>query len=57
MGDEYYLGYMGPEKKCMFFKISQIEPEVTCIVIFAVIKPESEINRRRNVTGLFIQLN
>ena len=57
MGDDYYMGYLGPEKKCMFFEISPREPEVTCIVIFAVIRPEPEINRRRKATGPFSQLN
>jgi len=56
-GDSYYMGYLKPEKKCLFLEISPMEPGVTCIVIFAVIRPESEVNEKRKLTGPFSKLN
>jgi len=61
--DEYYMGYLGFGKSSSFFKISA-EPGTTCIVVYAIIRPESTVKEYirdyehgKKKTGPFLQLN
>jgi hypothetical protein len=63
MGQSYYVGDLGPDKMSSFYQISPIGQEATCLSIFIVIRPKSEVDDiiqdyqlgRRN-TGPFTQL-
>ena len=71
MGDQYYVGDLGPEKMSSFIQISQtgqnttyITKRTTCITIYITILPESEVKGvvrdcklGKQKTGPFTQLN
>lgn len=44
MGEEYFLGDLRQERPVSFFKISQMVPGTTCITLYVIIRPTSEVD-------------
>lgn len=64
LGDQYFVGTLGPNKLSCFIQIRPVAPDVDGITVFIIVMPESEVAGRIEDqkfgwkrTGPFIELN